>query len=384
MNETTLYYIWLLKSLGQAHSKIKIIFRHFGDVKSIYDAKPKEHIQSGLFTPKQLERLSDKSLDHAKKVYEYCYKHNQKIITLTSRDYPKRLGQIFDPPILLFAEGNISDIENYPCIAVVGSRKSTEYGNEIAYKLSRDLARAGAIIVSGCAVGIDTASHRGALAADGKTVGILGCGIDYPYNMANKNLRDDITVRGAVLSEHFPDTPPSKYTFPVRNRIMSGISNGVLIVEAGEKSGSLITARLALEQGKDVFSVPGSLLSEFSNGTNTLLKDGAIPVTGAMDILLEYANYYRDSINLSFDMQPLDAQSPVCEKPKDEKVNENLTFISSEARELYDIISDSPVHVDELSIKTSKPVHVLLARLTELEMAGLITPCPGKLYKRGG
>ena len=374
----TVYYIWLSNCIGQAHRQTKNIFWHFGNVKNIYDASISELTQSKLFSPAQLERLSNKSLDRAEKIMEYCQQRDYKIVTLTNKSYPKRLAQIFDPPILLYVQGSLGFIEEFPLISVVGTRKATEYGLTVADRFSYDLAYSGVVIVSGCAVGIDTAAHKGALLAGGRTIGVLGCGIDANYNMQGKELRDEIAQRGAIISEYEPTAMPTKYTFPVRNRIMAGLSNGTLVIEANAKSGSLITANLAAEQGRDVYAVPGSLLSEYSNGVNKLLQDGASVVTCAMDIILNYASYY--DINTEEPALRVDLSEQVKSQAVISVIEENLSFVSNDARELFDKLPTEPIHIDKISELTRKPVTSVISQITELELSGLIKTLPGSVY----
>jgi DNA processing protein len=214
---------------------------------------------------------------------ELINKNNITVITDRDESYPENLFNIYDRPPLLYIKGNLQkeDIN----IAIVGSRLASTYGKFITERISRELAMKGITIVSGMARGIDSAAHRGAIAAQGRTVAVLGCGLDIIYPPENKNLFSDIVQNGAVISEYPPQTQPLSAHFPARNRIISGISYGVVVVEAGEKSGSLITARLALEQGREVFAVPGSIDSVGSRGTNKLIKQGAKLIENIDDIL---------------------------------------------------------------------------------------------------
>lgn len=227
--------------------------------------------------------ITDKACEAA---YEYINKEDIKILMYTDQNYPQLLRNIYDPPPVLFIKGNLMDFDN--CLAVVGARRASDYGKSAAYKLSMELAVRGITIVSGLARGIDSCAHQGCLDVEGITIAVMGSGFKHIYPPQNKRLFEAICSNGCVVSEYMPDMPPYAGNFPKRNRIISGISKGVIIVEAGEKSGSLITARLALEQGRDVFAVPGNIFSPSSQGTNSLIKDGAKPVTCVEDILEEY------------------------------------------------------------------------------------------------
>lgn len=216
-------------------------------------------------------------------------KANIRVVMIEEEEYPSLLKQIYAPPLILYVKGSLA--ETSPAIAVVGARKCTPYGKNVAEKISEELAVAGVTIVSGGARGIDTCAHRGALKV-GKTVAFLGSGVDIVYPAENRNLFSQIAESGALVSEYPPGLPPTAGNFPARNRLLSGMSKGVLVVEAAEKSGSLITAGLALEQNRDVFAIPGSILSEASSGANRLIQQGAKLVISGRDILEDFGIFY--------------------------------------------------------------------------------------------
>jgi len=250
-------------------------------------------------------------------------------ILLTDKNYPKLLKEIFDPPKELYIWGELKAEEKYP-LAVVGTRKISSYGKQVAAPLVKNLAKAGLTIVSGLALGIDGLAHQAALDVGGRTIAVLGSSLDIIYPALHKKLAENIANSGgAVISEYPPGTRPAKYTFPARNRIVAGLSLGVLVIEAPEKSGALITARFALDQGREVFAVPGSIYNPNSIGCNKLIKMGAKPVTKAEDIF--------ETFNLEFSTEPKKEIKP--ETPEEEIL---LKFLSHE-----------PVHIDEL-IKLSK------------------------------
>ncbi len=291
------------------------------------------------------------------KALEKC---GAQLITIDSDGYPELLRQIYDPPPFLICKGNLVS-GDADAVAVVGSRVCTQYGRQTAESLTFDLVKSGMTIVSGVARGIDAVAHRAALKAGGRTIGVLGCGLDIVYPPEHKKLYDEIAESGAVVSEFFFGLRPDKYNFPTRNRIISGLSRGTVVIEARKSSGALSTAHHALEQNREVFAVPGNITSASSAGTNDLLKQGAAPVTSAADILLalgiEPGKPRRDPAELTADL-------------------------SDAERSLFKTLSDQPQLVDSLSVKLQRPVNEILALLFNLEMSGLVKQLPGKLFCR--
>lgn len=256
---------------------------------TLYHMDEGEYISLGLSLIDAIDIKKHKAAKACNAAYEYINKEDIKILLYTDQNYPQQLKNIYDPPSVLFVKGthlHLMDFDN--CLAIVGARRASDYGKSVAYKLSMELAARGITVVSGLARGIDSCAHRGCLDGEGITIAVMGSGFMHVYPAQNKRLAEEIYSNGCIISEYLPDMPPYAGNFPKRNRIISGISKGVVIVEAGEKSGSLITARLALEQGRDVFAVPGNIFSPLSQGTNSLIKDGAKPVTCVEDILEEY------------------------------------------------------------------------------------------------
>ncbi len=291
------YSVWLsLAAIPGTKSLCQLIEAFDGDTDTIYRSTREELIAKGA-SETLADRLSDKRLDEALRIIDFCQKRNVFILPYDSPNYPKRLRRIPDFPILLYGRGALPTIDNEVAIATVGTRRYTEYGKQNAYVISRDMARAGAIVVSGMASGIDTFCHRGALDALGYTIAVLGCGIDVVYPKNNRDLMEEIAENGTVLTEYPPHTEPAGYHFPKRNRIISALSLGTLVIEADEKSGAMITARLALEQGRDLFSLPGNIGESTSLGTNRLIKEGARMITSALDILNEYESLFPTKIH---------------------------------------------------------------------------------------
>lgn len=280
-----------------------------------------------------------------------AYSFGAAIVTMTDDEYPKNLLNIYDPPPYLYVKGRLLAGER--SMAVVGSRFASQYGKIVAEGISRDLAKNGFTVVSGMARGIDTAAHKGAMAASGRTIAVLGSGIDVAYPPENKGLYEEICRNGAVVSELPMGAEPLSEHFPARNRIISGISMGVLIVEASLKSGSLITAACAAEQGREVFAVPGNINSNGSKGTNKLIKDGAKLVEGAGDILEE------------FDSRPNNPKTTI--------------DLSKEEASVMDVLTE-PVQIDEIATLSGMDVRSVSAILLNLELSGTVRQLPGMVF----
>jgi DNA processing protein len=290
-----------------------------------------------------------------------------RVLTILDPDYPPRLKTIYDPPPLLSVSGMLSEADHH-AIAVVGTRQATPAGLAMAERLGRELAEAGFTVVSGLARGIDVAAHQGALNAGGRTIAVLGCGIDRTYPAAHWTIRKKIEAQGAVLSELPPGTKANPYHFPKRNRIISGLSLGVVVVEATLKSGSLITARLAADQGREVFAVPGPASSEQSRGTNGLIKQGARLVDSVDDILDELYAQCEPSFR-----SRLEAHRAAMAR-RDQTEGEVLAGL--EAR-VYAELSTQPLHIDELIARTGLSASSVSSVLLALELKGLVRQLPG-------
>ena len=289
------------------------------------------------------------------------------LLTWDDAEYPARLKTIFDPPPVLYARGRLEDLQDV-LIAIVGSRRATTYGRTVAEKLSRELVMKGVGIVSGLARGIDSAAHNGALKGGGKTVAVLGCGIDVIYPPENDRLYAEICEHGVLISEFPIHSKPERGNFPARNRIISGLSLGTVVVEAGLQSGALITADMALEQGRDVFAVPGNITSPSSRGTNRLLKQGAHVAERADDILhtlsIEISQQIASQPNLPF--------TPTASPPS----------LTDDEQCIYDLLSTQPIHIDALTIQAQLPSGNVSAILMMLEMKGAIKQLSGKMFLR--
>lgn len=376
------YWVWLQHALGAGSSKQNRILAAYPSLADFYSAGMEGWLLEGYFTAGELERLQSFSPEDAAALIEYSEKIGQQVLTPECASYPESLRSIHNPPCALYVKGTLPDFTSVPGISIVGTRKATPTGIAAARSFAYELAKQGAVVVSGGALGIDTAAHSGALQAGGKTVCVLGCGIDYNYLMCNAPLREAISRSGAVISEYPPHTQPTNSNFPIRNRIISGLALGTLVIEAAGKSGSLITADYALEQGRDVFAVPGGIYSPVSQGVNNLIKSGAKPVSSAKEILEEYLDRFTDKINLD------DLSTNVVVNLEEEHLHKsdetapplNAEDFSPEAVALYSALAKSPRHISELARLTGIPIQNLLTAVTELELAGKISSHSGRRY----
>ncbi len=319
-------------------------------------------------------RFGKVSTDLPQKVLNDCKKGNIKILTIEDKNFPERLRNIPAPPLVLYYKGEFPEIDNEPTFCIVGPRKVSDFGAKAAYSLSARLSRAGFIIVSGGALGTDSFAHKGALKYGGKTIAVLGCGIGNSYLQENENLRKSIEKSCCIISEYPPKAPASKFTFPVRNRLMSGLSLGVAIIEADEKSGALITARHANEQGRDVFVIPGNPTLPQYKGSNNLLRDGARPLIDASDVFGEYIYQFSDRINIA------KAFEKTGSKEKTQKIQKNfIETLSNEAKIVYNYLDKQKFTADDL-LGAGLDDGELLSALTELEMEGVIKAQAGGVY----
>ncbi len=362
--EDRLYWLGWQCLLPEQGKKLWSLLRHFGSPRAAWEANIKELAgapRSGEEGPEDLARRRSE-LDPAKEAAK-LQSAGVDFICHDDPIYPENLRQIFNPPPVIFIKGSLTASDKL-AVAVVGSRKPSPYGLLVAEKLAKDLAALGITVVSGMARGIDTAGHKGALAGGGRTIAVLGCGVDVVYPRENKKIVDKIVDNGAVISEYPLGTPPESWHFPARNRIISGLSLGTVVVEAADKSGALITADFALEQGRDVMAVPGNVVSPLSRGPHRLIRQGARLVEGAGDII---------------DEMGLEKLFPVPEENAGGKVK-----MSMEEEALYNLLSLEPVLLDELIDKTGFPPQKVMAALMYLEIKGLTRQMPGKLYVRAG
>ncbi len=410
------HWIWL-STRPHISDRVKVeLVRHFQDPEAIYfaDTDSFSHIE-GL-TEEGKTALSDKDLAAAEKILRDCQKENLGILTYQDAAYPARLKNISDPPLVFYYKGRLPDFDGSPLIGVVGTRKASAYGMNAAKKLGYQIARCGGIVVSGMAYGIDGMATRGALTAGTPAVGILGCGADVVYPVSNRGLFEDMEQYGCLLSEFTPGTPPMGHNFPKRNRIISGLSCGVLVVEAPEKSGALITAQLALDQGRDVFVVPGNIDVDTFVGSNRLLRDGAVAISSGWDIMSEYQAQFAEKIrkfdapmrqNANDELLEISTQSDKIQpkvaqkaqvlgknkvsKQKDEKkvidngegspysdVEDKLPPLLPDEQKIVSSLTKEPQPVDDVIAETGLPTAKMLAALTLLQVKGVVKQHPGK------
>ncbi len=296
------YWLWLSSKFEPGATKCDKLLRAFNyDPKAIYEAEREAYEPICASNPRLLNALCDKSLGKVCEILEYCEKNNVGILTMDDEKYPSSLLRIEGQPPVIYYKGTIPDFETRFSISIVGTRSASAYGTSAAYTIAHDLASAGSIVVSGMALGSDTAAHRGALDAKGTTVAFLGCGINVVYPKENQAIMEEIIASGAVMTDYPPFARPEGRHFPVRNRLISGVSHGVLVVEAAKKSGALITAQHALKQGKLLYAIPGRIGELNSEGTNNLLIEGAKTVTRAEDIMTDFRLIYglSEKVNVS-------------------------------------------------------------------------------------
>lgn len=382
------YWVWLSELKGLRNQTRLALLRRFGDPESIFYADADELLLTDGVERSQLKLLENHDLAPADRILADCQRLDIRLLTLSDAAYPGRLKNIYDPPALLYCKGRLPLLDDLLCVAVVGTRDCTPYGAACAEKLGFGLASGGAAVVSGLAKGIDAAAIRGALRAGGVTVGVVGNGLDVYYPYESRYLYEDVASAGILLSEYPPGTEPASGHFPVRNRIISGLSLAALVVEAPEKSGALITAATALEQGRDVFAVPGPIDAPASVGCNCLIRDGAGLVSDASDILREYEGRFVLNLKESREQpETLGYQARMAPEPK--PVAPTLSLRHSDA-ELTDdqiavlkALSDTePMQVDDLTELVEIPTRRVLSALTVLEIDQYVAQHPGKRYTR--
>ena len=391
------YWLWL-SSLKGVPGRMKLsLLQYFGTPERIYFGESGEYFLVEGMTREIAEILENKSLKETDRILGDCERLGLRVLTIHDSEYPDRLRNISDPPILLYVKGRLPLFDEEVAIAMVGSRKSSDYALRTAEKLSYQLSRQGAVVVSGLAAGGDTAAHRGALRAGGFTAAVIAGGHDVIYPPENRFLYEDIGVRGVILSEYPPRTHHDGRHFPIRNRIISGLSLGVVVTEAAERSGTLITASRALDQGRDVFAVPGQIDDPNCIGSNRLLRDGAGVVTEAWDILSHYAFLYPHKIRAPLEREAVrfgesrgGEQSGKTERnaAAEKQAEPALPALdlggdhglSAEQTAILRALEGRTLQVDDLIEETQIPTRSVLAALTVLEIEGFVTQHSGKRF----
>jgi DNA processing protein len=352
---------------GLGPVRIKHLLEHYGLPEAIFKLSASELRRSGLVPDECIEELLGKSLfSYAENEAEETRKKGIRILTLSDKEYPPYLREIFAPPPVLYVKGDVR-VFSLHAVAVVGTRSPTLYGKNVTPALVKELLQHGLAIISGLASGVDVIAHRAAVENSGRTVAVLGSGIDHPYSNRNPSLNEKIIHTGAIVSEFPLGTSPAPFNFPRRNRIISGLAAGTLVIEGNEKSGALITANYALQQGHDVFAVPGPITSVQSRGTFNLIKQGAIPARSGHEI--------ASALSL-IESPPFRSQAPSPTLPV------LLDLLSEPEREIFNRLSATPQRIDELANAIGKPVMELFAVLLDLELKGLVRQLSGQQFVR--
>lgn len=336
------------------------LIQHLKSPEAVFDADDSLLTSLGFITPRAIEKIRQPVPASIERDLIVLEQKNISLLPITAEEYPETLKEIFDPPILLYVRGELLEKDKLS-IGIVGSRKASAYGRAVAERIARDLAQRGLTIISGGARGIDTSAHKGSLSGKGRTVAVLGCGVDVNYPAENNELFDVISGTGAVISEFPLGSQPEPWRFPPRNRLISGLSIGVLVCQCPENSGALITAGYAAEQGKDVWAVPGNVDDERNRGCHKLIKDGAKLIESSVDILNELGINDTD-----------EETQPVLPLP----------VLTAQETKIVSLLSLEPVPVDDIIDKSELPAHVVSGILTMLEMRGIIKRLPGHTYVR--
>ncbi len=412
-----LYWIWLSLCISPGSSASDILLEYFdGSAQKIYEAGKEDYDKINL--PEDVKaRLMQKGSEEARSILRWCNSHDVRLLAYDDPDFPARLQRIGKRPVLLYCKGRKVDFNDSLLIAMVGTRAMSSYGKRTAYTIAHDLSCAGAVVVSGMALGIDSVCHRGALDAHGDTIAVLGCGIDITYPKQNLDLMLELEKKGLIISEYKPGSRPSRFSFPIRNRIISGLCQGTFVVEGDKSSGSMITAKCAISQGRDLFALPGMVGEQNSEGTNALLREGATPVTCAADLLADYSILYPDRVFLeripvfrheikltsvhnttrekNFSHKPSNEQEKISPSPKNSVPPENSEIpektspcevqkkcpegLSAPCQRLFDLLNkeQKPLSIDSLTAESGLDASTVMTSLTILEIKGHVASLPG-------
>ncbi len=351
------YWIGLNLARGIGPVRLQALLDHFGDLSDAWNANRADLIQAGLHQKTVDHLLEIRSSIDLEVYYQQITSQGIKVLTWLDEDYPPRLKNIQQPPPVLYIKGEYK-LQDHWAVAVVGTRRVTSYGRQVTEQISTLLARNGITIISGLARGVDGIAHHAALSTGGRTLAVLGSGVDQIYPPEHRALAEKISQNGAVISDYAPGTPPESANFPPRNRIISGLVGAVVVIEAGETSGALITATFAAEQGKEVFAVPGGIYSPQSKGTNRLIQQGATPMLDPNDIL--------DALDIHKVEQYHQATLML---PADEVESSLLTILNNE-----------PMHIDDIQAQSGLPIEKISASLTMMELKGMVRQVTGMTY----
>ena len=376
------YWVWLSSLYGVGPSSAMALLRHFGTPEGVFSASTEDYKNVEGLKSADIAGLRNKDLALAAERLEACARIGCRVLTLQDADYPDRLRNIYDPPVVLYVRGSLPAIDEEPVVAIVGTRRCTPYGLKAAEKIGHQLASRGLTVATGLAIGVDSAAARGALGAGGRVIGVIGSGLDVVYPPENEDLFAEVVSSGAILSEYPPGALAKAVHFPARNRIISGVSLGVAVIEAPKKSGALITAARALEQGRDVFALPGNIDARNCEGSNLLLREGAIPILSAEDIISEYEDIFPESIL----KDGAGARDPVKKEidntPEVEYIDlgKILGDLAGDERLAAEAIGDGPKRADEIIECSGLTAQQALAALTMLEIKGYVVRL-GSMWK---
>ena len=390
------YWVWLSSLSGVGVATTAKLLRYFSTPEKIFLASAHEYRNIEGIKPADIINLENKNLDIANKTLTDCADIGCRIITFQDAEYPDRLRNIYDPPIILYIRGNLPMVDEEPTVVIVGTRDCTPYGSKTAENVGYQLARSGLLVVTGLARGIDSAAMRGALRGGGQVIGVIGSGLDIVYPAENKALYRDVEAQGAIISEYPPGSKPVATHFPARNRILSGISLGVAVIEAPRRSGALITAARALEQGRDVFTLPGNVDASNNEGSNKLLREGAIPFLSGEDIIEEYAELFPDKIRFHNQPHMITPDEKKGMKPDMEHrakkeidnisevdyidLDEITNKLTGDERTVANAIGTGIMLVDDVIINSGLSASSVLSALTILEIKGVAVR-EGSMYK---
>ena len=368
------YWVWLATRDGIGPTRAKQLLEHFGTADRIYNAIDKDYLDINGIKSADIKQLMIKDLDNANKILSSCAELGYRTLTFQDSDYPDRLRNIYDPPIVLYVRGIIPFIDDTPVVGVVGTRNCTPYGVTTAENVGCKLSQHGVVVATGLARGVDTAATRGALRGGSPVIGIIGSGPDVVYPPENRSIFNEVANSGAVISEYPPGTPAIPGNFPARNRIISGISLGIAVIEAPKRSGALITAARALEQGRDVFTLPGNVDAATCEGSNALLREGAIPFMTAEDIIDEYIDLFPDKLNIS---KSGESKKSIDNSLKVDYIDlgntpGKLDGLDGDEKTIALSIGQNSLHIDEIIFDTGLPAQKVLTALTMLELDGRV------------
>ena len=375
-------WLWLTVKVNITITKVRQLIEYFGDVNKVYDAKPNEFLRLKFLDDSEMTRLSNKSVDGIEGFLEVLSNNNVKVVTIDMPEYPQILKYSFTPPYVLYCRGKFINLNDFIAISVVGTRKPSSYGVNVVNDMAYKLACEGIIVVSGMAFGIDSLAHKAALKAGMPTVAILGCGINRVYPPAHADLMCEIMKTGMVISEYPPNTEPMKHHFPERNRIIGAISAGTVVIEATIDSGSLITANLASEMGRDVFAVPGDINSLNSMGTNDLIKEGAQLITSIDEVIDKYKYFGSSFYSKPYDKMLYNTKKELGIKNEEIKEENDAQMSKYPKQEdaILKILTSRPTHIDIIASTLSTTPDSLSAILLTMELNGDIISHPGDSY----